>query len=107
VVIRRDPTRITLDEWRSDLASVKLARKFLDDPEFRLMVDVLRTSHLVNYVMDMRGVAIEDRAAMQARGEGYTMCLINLEALGDFRKPKQEIEPTFEEEERPDQPENE
>lgn len=103
VLIRRDPTRITLDEWRGDLASVRIARKFLDDPEFRLLVDVLRTTHIGGYVMGMRDVSIEDRAAMQSRGEGYTMCLRDLEALGEFQKPKEEIEPTFEPEEEPEQ----
>lgn len=102
VVIRRDPTRITLDEWRRDPASVKLARKFLDNPEFRLMIDVLRTTHIGGYVMGMEGVSLEDRAAMQARGEGYTLCLRDLDALGEFKKPKEEAEETFEPEEEPE-----
>lgn len=98
-VMVRDQTRITLDEWRSRPDLIKIASRFLNDPMFRMMMDVLRTTHFQNSAMGIFGVSIEDRAAMQARCEGYTIALNNLEAMGDYQKPKQELEPTFEPEE--------
>ena len=92
----RDQTEVTLVEWQSRPELVKIARKFLDDPQFKLMVDVLRTSHFQNAMMRLVGTTVEDRAAMQARSEGYTVCLNNLRALGEFHEPSSEIEPTFE-----------
>lgn len=93
-VIHRDPCQLTLDQWRADPRFISIAKKFLDNPEFRLMMDVLRTEHLASYCMTSAN--IEQRAVAQARGEGYTMCLNNIEALGQFAAEKREVQSTFE-----------
>ena len=95
VIVRRDPSRLTLEEWRGSGVLVKMARKYLENPEFRLMMDVLRNSSYLNYSL-AAGMPMEERAFMQARGEGYCACLSNLEALGDYIVPKDSMEATFE-----------
>jgi hypothetical protein len=100
-VVRRDQTQVTLEEWRTNPAMVKMARKFLDDPQFMMLVDVLRNAHFINYSLPVRGVVMEDRAAMQARGEGYTACINNMFAMGEMLKSSDELKETFESEETP------
>jgi hypothetical protein len=99
-VITRDRTNLSLDEWRSDQALCNAAGKALLNPNIQAMLDVLRNSHPA-YFVHTGSISMEDRAVLQARSEGYTLALSNLEALAIHRKPPTEVEATFE----PEQPE--
>lgn len=81
-ILYRDVCRLTLAEWRSDIELTKAARKFLDDPQFRVMVDVLRTSHFANLIIDTNDP--NSRSAFLGRCEGYSACLNDLESMGLF-----------------------
>ena len=73
---------------------MKLAQAHLNHPEMRLMLDVLVNEH-VNQRCYADDCAAHVRVVAQARIEGYTTCLANLEALGKFI-PKVELgEETF------------
>jgi hypothetical protein len=95
VLIRRISSRVRLSEWRGSQTLVQSARKYLQDPEFLTMIDVLRNESPINWVA-IRQMTIDDRAVMHARIEGYQLCLNNLEALGSFQKPEETLEPSFE-----------
>ena len=94
-VVRRDPCRIRMEEWRSTPDLVKLAGAALSDPIMRQLVDVLRNEHLANDCCPGL-IPIEQRAILQARAEGYSICLNNLESLAVFQKPQEQLEATFE-----------
>ena len=95
VLIRRLSSRLRMHEWRATPDLIKSAQKFLSDPEFLTVIDVLRNESPINWI-SIRPMTIEDRAVTQARIEGYQLCLNNLESLGTYDKPKEELEPTFE-----------
>jgi hypothetical protein len=92
----RDQHSITISEWRTNPDLVKLASNHLNDSGFRMMMDVLRNENFANYMMNMTGPTLEDRAFMQARGEGYIACLSNLESMASLLLPKEQLEETFE-----------
>jgi hypothetical protein len=58
------------------------------------MLDVLDHSHPVHIVLN-GPVTLESRAIIQARCEGYTMCIADLENMGIYDQPKQALEATF------------
>lgn len=95
LLIRRISSRLRMSEWKSERDLVRAARKFLSDPEFLALVDVLRNESPINWIT-VRPMTIEDRAVTQARIEGYQLCINNLESLGMFEKPSEKLEPTFE-----------
>src|SRR5512138_1860608 len=94
VLVRRDPLSLTIEEWRQHKDLVAAARRIVTDETFQGMVETLRNSHLVNYCMNH--ASLEDRAFMQARGEGYTQCINNLLAMACLQKSSEVLEPTFE-----------
>jgi hypothetical protein len=94
-ILYRDVCRLTLDEWRSDAALTKAAAKFLNDPQFRVMVDVLRTQHLANSSLPTDAPP-EARSAWLGRIEGYGAALTDLESMMVFAKPVPQLEATFE-----------
>lgn len=93
-VIKRDRCLMRLTEWQSNPSLVKLAQTHLSNPEIRLMLDVLITEHPGGMVY-ADGASHDVRVVAQARSEGYTLCLANLEALGKFVQQKEPIEETF------------
>lgn len=93
-IIKRDPCRLRMHEWRSDEALANLAHKVLWSPEFRQMLDVVERECPSN--MFLVGASTQARAEAQCRIEGYLMALTNLEKLGIFEKPTEPIESTFE-----------
>lgn len=99
MVIARDPIKLRLHEFRSNKSMVGMAQKSLLSPELKIMLDVLRNEHPCMVVMST-GTNPNDRIVAQARGEGYTMALANLEAMGDFQQITEMPEPTFETEEK-------
>lgn len=93
-IVRRISSDISIEEWRSNKELVLLARKFLNNPDFRMMTDTLRNSAPHNYV-SLKEMSIDARAMEQARIEGFQLCLNNLAALGMETKKAVELEPDF------------
>jgi len=61
------------------------------------MLDVLYVESPSGYQLAALGIRAEDRAALQAKTEGYHMCLDFLEAMGmPIEDDKAPIEATFE-----------
>lgn len=98
-VILRDPLKLRLNEFRTNKNMVASAQKILLSSEFRLMMDCAYNEHPAFVVMP-EGTAPNDRVVAQARAEGYTMALANLEAMAVFKKPVEFTEPTFEPEDQ-------
>lgn len=96
---------IGLEEWHKDPSLVSLAQTVLSDPRTAQMLAVLRAESPANYGLAPLGVSLEDRAAFQARTEGYHLALNNFEALGKLTVVMPESEPTYEEPETPAEPE--
>jgi hypothetical protein len=99
-VIHRKATELRLHEWRQDSRLVGAARALLTGDHMKIMLDVLRNEHPGNTVFTST-VDLQTRAAHQAKCEGYTICLANLEAMADFKEPEQTVEPTFQPEQNP------
>jgi len=72
---------LTLDQWRKDTRLVASAKELARNEIFRMMVDVLENSHVRFLALPAVGATQDDRAAFQARSEGYQICLNNLEAM--------------------------
>ncbi len=106
VFIQRDVCHIAIDQWRQDKDLVKNAMKLLRDPLFLNLMDVTRGAHPLN-IVNTDQIPLEERAIMQARGEGYTMALHNLESLGVYIAPFNQLEATYEPPQQPIQPEPE
>lgn len=91
------PAAIRLDQWRHSPVLTTDARRVLDMPITKAMLDVLYAESPSNYQLASLGIRAEDRAALQAKTEGYHMCLDFLESLGvpveDDREP---LQATFE-----------
>ena len=84
-IISRQATKLRLSEWRADPSLCNQASKFMADPSFQLAVSVLHNEHPAFVVIDL-GTSLQDRAVYQARCEGYTLALANLEALSVHQK---------------------
>ena len=95
-VIQRQATKLRLVEWMADAGLCNQASKLMDNPTVQLMVSVLHNEHPAFVVIDP-GTSLQDRAVYQARCEGYTLALANLEALARHRKmidsPESEFAP--------------
>lgn len=93
-VVQREVSHLRLSEWRSAPNLTGEARKVMDHPFFKLMVDVLMNEHPGCCVM-IDGDK-DQRAIQQARAEGYTICLSNLRALALHAEPPKALgNPTF------------
>lgn len=98
-IIQRDETKISLQEWRSDMELAKLARKVWANPDFRLMVACLRNESPANLVLP--DDALPHRSvALQRRQEGYLMAIANLEAMAEHSQPVEQLESTYGEPEK-------
>lgn len=93
-VIRRDVCKLTLAEFRSDPAMTSAAAATLRSDYAVLMVQVLKNEHPSNYIQ--LNADIPTRAMMQARAEGYTLAIANLEAMAVHQKPSPGLTATFE-----------
>lgn len=93
-IVQRDRCLMRLDEWQASPGLVKLAQVHLNHPEMRLMLDVLRNEHCCQRVYS-DDVSPNIRVVAQARSEGYTQALANLEALGKFVSKAELGEETF------------
>jgi hypothetical protein len=93
VIVPREISRMTIDEWRSNPDSVAAARKVLNDPMVRMMLDVCINSSPAN-----EGILVSDlalRAVHQAKTEGYHGFLNNLEAMAKPVQVSPILEPEF------------
>ena len=72
---------LSLDQWRKDSRLVTSAKELARNEVFRMQVAVLENSHPRFLAFQATGVSVEDRAAMQAKCEGYQLCLNNLESM--------------------------
>jgi len=84
-VIQRQATKLRLSEWRADMALCNRASKLMETPDMQLAISVLNNEHPAFVVIDP-GTSLQDRAVYQARCEGYTLALANLEALARHQK---------------------
>ena len=96
-VIRRDRCELTLAQWQEDKHLSKGGQILLANPYMKLAIDMLRNSHPGWLVMHP-GMTLESRALQQARAEGYTMAIANLEAIGNVAETPKHLETTYEEE---------
>lgn len=93
-VIHRQATKLRLSEWRADPNLCNQASKLIDLPAVQLMISVLHNEHPAFVVIDA-GTSLQDRAVYQARCEGYTLALANLEALARHQKMHNSPESEF------------
>jgi len=98
VLLSREPFKLTVSEWRADQNMSAIAQKVLTDQNFRLMIQVLYNSSPAWEVMI--NASTEQRAIQQARIEGYTMALANLEAMAVHEKIHVPVEATWEPDEQ-------
>jgi len=100
LLIRRFSTRVRLEEFRAIPELVATAKKFLNDPEFQPLLEVLRNESPASYVSIDPMLPLDARAVLQARIEGYQLAINNLMAMGEHKKAAEELEAGYE------QPEN-
>lgn len=90
---------LTLDQWRKDTRLVASAQILARNDVYRMMVAVLENSHVRFVALSTVGATQDDRAAHQARSEGYQICLNNLEAMSQswtFSKmPRETFQPAI------------
>lgn len=100
IMVMRPSSRssaMRLDAWRRSPPLVTESRRILDIPAMRSMLDVLHGESPSNYQLASLGISQQDRAALQAKTEGYHMCLDFLEAMGvPIEEDKPPMEATFE-----------
>lgn len=96
-LIEREPFKLTLTEWRSNPDMAAQAAKVLANPTMKFMLQVLYNSSPAWETL--LAPTMEDRAAQQARIEGYAQALANIEAMAVYERPMEHLEQTFEKEE--------
>lgn len=72
---------LTLEQWRKDQRLVAAAKELTRNETFRMAMAVLENSHPRLLAFPSINTTTEDRAAMQAKIEGYQLCLNNLESM--------------------------
>lgn len=88
-------THLRLTDWQSDPNLTSLGLKLLSTPDFQLVLALLRNESPAHYTPPQLGTSSEDRAAHQARTEGYELCLSNLEAIAQPGYDTAPVESTF------------
>jgi len=99
-IVERELGALTLAEWCSNQGLAEQAKSALTSPLLRRMLQVLHNSHPAFQVM-VQGDT-NARAMQQARCEGYTMALSDLESMGTYIPAPEQIEAEFAAEEVPD-----
>lgn len=89
-------TEIRLEQWQRSAELVAQARRIFALPEFRAMLDCLRTESPANYSLPLTGVTREDRETHALHIEGYNLALNNLEAMARLNEKGPALEATFE-----------
>lgn len=98
-IVERELGSLTLPEWRQDKSLCAQAAGVLSSPIVRQMLQVIHNSHPAFQVMVNGDTA--SRALQQARCEGYTMALADIESMGITAVTGETIEAEFGEEEIP------
>lgn len=93
--VHRDAVEMRLQEWCKTESLVEASRVLANNQTYKLQLDVLRSEHPCHSVMQF-GVSPNDRLVMQARIEGYEMCLNNLDAFKTSLKLPERLEASFE-----------
>ena len=88
-------TELRLATWQQSPDLVTEGMRLLADRSMQLAIAVLRNESPSNLALPPLGVTSEDRAAHQAKTEGYQLCLNNLEALGRAGDEPMTLEATF------------
>lgn len=94
--VQLDPLNLRLVDWRKNGALTTKAGMVLKQQTMRAMLQVLKNETPANYAMAIAGTRTEDRAALQARIEGFHIAINMLESMD---KPLTKAEPlvaTFE-----------
>lgn len=73
---------LTLAQWRKQEKLVVDARELLRSHTFQMMLQVLNNEHPARNGFASVGTRAEDRAAHQAKIEGYEACLNKIKELG-------------------------
>lgn len=92
--VRREVSRLTVAEWRADPGWAAMAATVLADPRLQQMLDTVANSAPGFEVLPLSASLVE-RSVQQARGEGYTLALANLAALGRAEALREPVEATF------------
>lgn len=88
-------TAMTAAQFRSSPDLVKYAKTLFQSPEFQTLYAVLRNESPHNYGLPM-GASHDDHIAHSYKGEGYTLCLNNIEALTRLVSATEPLEATWE-----------
>ena len=94
-IIQRDPSHLTVEEWRADKALVGNAAKLLTDPFIRQMLDTVRNQHIARYDL-ADNATMEQRAIRQAECAGFNIALNMIESLARYHVVMPMPEATFE-----------
>jgi hypothetical protein len=92
-VVQRDPTRLTIEEWRSNQDAVRVAIQVMQDPKVRQMLDVLRNSSPHRRFSEPGSA--EQKAFLMCMCNGYNSALTDFEALARYEEMKEPLEATF------------
>jgi hypothetical protein len=98
-IVERELGSLTLNDWRQDKSLCAQAAGVLSSPIVRQMLQVIHNSHPAFQVMVNGDTA--SRALQQARCEGYTMALADIESMGINAIAGEAVEAEFGEEEIP------
>ena len=76
--------KLRLIDWRSDKHLVSFAAKVWENKDFQIMMQCVGNEHLAMIELPWNS-SLELRALQQAKAEGYSLALANLEAMKSFR----------------------
>lgn len=97
-VISREASKLRLQEWRQDAKLCGTAEAVFQNPNVRLMLDVLNNESPVNYV---GGTPTPDEKILRLGViQGYHLAINTLEAMAQFKQPDEQLTPTFEPEDK-------
>lgn len=99
IPVKRESNRLNLVEWRSSKELVGAAQRIYSDPDFRMMLQVMANEHPA-YTVFAPDIRSDMRMAHQAKCEGYTLALANLESMTSLKKLVEMSQPTYEPEEK-------
>jgi xanthine dehydrogenase iron-sulfur cluster and FAD-binding subunit A len=93
-VIKRDISKLTLQEFRSNARLTSGAAATLSADFAVIMMQVLKNMH-PGATLVMPSADLQTRAVAQARAEGYTLAIANLESMAIFKQTETPIEATY------------
>lgn len=94
VPVLRDANTIKLATWRAKESLTEASRLLAMNKTYQLQIVVLNNEHPCHTVLGL-GTSPNDRLVLQARIEGYNLCLSHLEAMSKPLKLVDRLEETF------------